>query len=285
MPETPSPIRSASLLDRILDRKRTALVELNGSEEAPPRRRLRVGDPEEHPEEKVSVQRFTLVSRGARPGKRTAPQFGVLVAPPRAAAELGQEIQVCRCSECDRLGVRRRMSGRRLCRRDTDAHPEYALLLNMTDSFELECPDRQNEGASVVSEACCREKTAYFILGPGSTTIGYVAAEVAANRRVRKAQDSFALSDASTSYLDAEDEEDKVPLVLQVYVEPEYRNKGYAGEAFSLLLRDHGAVKIDGPTPVLSRIMSTLGFKLAGSKEGSQGRPVVTFVRQGIDVC
>eukprot|EP00930_Biecheleria_cincta_P031663 TRINITY_DN21974_c0_g1_i1.p1 TRINITY_DN21974_c0_g1~~TRINITY_DN21974_c0_g1_i1.p1 ORF type:complete len:286 (+),score=41.78 TRINITY_DN21974_c0_g1_i1:60-917(+) len=285
MPETPSPIRSAGLLDRILDRKRTALVELNGSEEAPPRRRLRVGDPEENPEEKVAVQRFTLVSRGALPGKRTAPQHGVLVAPPRAAAQLGQEIHVCRCSECDRSGVRRRMSGRRLCRRDTDAHPEYALLLNMTDSFEAACPERQSEGASVVSEACCREKTAYFILGPGSTTIGYVAAEVAANRRVKKAQESFVLSDAGTSFLDAEDEEDKVPLVLQVYVEPEFRNKGYACKAFSLLLRDLGAVKIDGPTPILSRIMNTLGFKQAGSREGPQCRPVVTFVRQGIDVC
>lgn len=284
MPETPSPIRSAGLLDRILDRKRTALVELNGSEEAPPRRRLRVGDPEERPEEKVSVQRFTLVSRGARPGKRAAPQHGVLVAPPRAAAQLGQEIQVCRCSECDRQGVRRRMSGRRLCRRDTEAHPEYALLLNMTDNFETECPEHQNEGAGVVSEACCREKSAYFILGPGSTTIGYVAAEVAANRRVRRAQDSF-VSDASTSVLEEEGEEDKVPLVLQVYIEPEFRKKGYASEAFSLLLREHGTVKIDGPTPVLSHIMDTLGFKQAGSREGRQGRPVVTFVRLGIDVC
>eukprot|EP00931_Biecheleriopsis_adriatica_P120778 TRINITY_DN95877_c0_g1_i1.p1 TRINITY_DN95877_c0_g1~~TRINITY_DN95877_c0_g1_i1.p1 ORF type:complete len:347 (+),score=59.08 TRINITY_DN95877_c0_g1_i1:109-1041(+) len=274
-----SPAGSRGLLDRIFERKRAALVDLNGSAEAPPRRRLRTDDPEEQPEDKVTVQRFTLVSRGAPPAKRAPANHGVLITPPRAAAQLGQQIQICKCSECDRTGVRRRISGGRTCRRATEAHPEYALLLNMTDHFEEECPERQSDAAALVSEACCREKTAYFILGPGSTTVGYVAAEVAANRRVRRNQSSI-MSDAGDV-----DEDDKVPLVQQVFVEQEFRNKGYAREALNLLLREHITVKVDAPTPVLFRIFAELGFLRGGSQEGPEGRPVVTFARKSIDVC
>ncbi|CAE8634687.1 unnamed protein product [Polarella glacialis] len=273
-----SPAGSPGLLDRIFERKRAALVDLNGSAEAPPRHRLRMGDPEERPEEKVSVQRFTLVSRGAPPAKRAPAQHEVLIAPPRVAAQLGAQVAVCRCSDCDRAGVRRRMSGRRLCRRDTESHPEYALLLNMSDRFEADCADRVSEGAgALVSDACCREKTAYFIIGPGSTTIGYVAAEVAANRRVQ-AQKSSMLSDAG-SVLGSEDTADNTPTVLQVYVEPEFRGRGYAREALSLLLRDHNSVKFDEPTPEVLRVLQRLGFSKACSKEGIDGRQMVTLVK------
>jgi len=275
-PPSPEP---RGLLDRIFERKRAALVDLNGSAEAPPRRRLRVDDPAERPEDKVAVQRFTLVSRGAPPAKRAAAQHDVLITPPRAAAQLGLEVHVCRCSDCDRHGVRRRMSGRRVCRRDTESHPEYALLLNMTDRFEAECPSRQVEGAALVNEACCREKTAYFILGPGSTTVGYVAAEVAANRRVRRVQESISImSDAGSVF--ADDEDDKVPKVVQIYVEPEFRNKGYASEALGLLLRDHNMVNVDDPTPVVVHAIEKLGLARAETKEGSEGRPLVTFARE-----
>ena len=199
-------------------------MDLNGTADAPPRRRLRRGDPQENSEAKVSVQRFTLVSRGAPPVKRGQAQHELLRVPPRDSATLGDEIHVCRCSECDKHGVRRRLSGRRTCRRDTEAHPEYCLLLNLTDRFEEEC---QRENADLVNEACCREKTAFFILGPGSTAVGYVAAEVAANRKLR------------------DDSDDKTPLVTQIYVEPEFRKQGYASQALALLLRDHGEVKVD----------------------------------------
>eukprot|EP00435_Cladocopium_sp_Y103_P047218 s1502_g13.t2 len=227
-----SPNGSPGLLDRIYERKRAALVDLNGTADAPPRRRLRRGDPQENSEEKVSVQRFTLVSRGAPPVKRRQPaQHELLRVPPRDSASLGDEIHVCRCSDCDKHGVRRRLSGRRTCRRDTESHPEYCLLLNLTDRFEEEC---HRENADLVNEVCCREKSAFFILGPGSTAVGYVAAEVAANRR-----------------------------------------------ALSLLLRDHGEVKVDGPSDIVAHILKGQGFLCAGSKEGTDGRPIVAFAREG----
>lgn len=213
-------------------------MDLNGAADAPPRRRLRRGDPQENSEEKVSVQRFTLVSRGAPPIKRRqAAQHELLRVPPRDAATLGDEIHVCCCSDCDKHGVRRRLSGRRTCRRDTEAHPEYCLLLNLTDRFEEEC---HRENADLVNEACCREKSAFFILGPGSTAVGYVAAEVVANRKVRRQQDP----DGSDG------QDDRTPFVTQIYVEPEFRKQGYASQALSLLLRDHGEVKIDVMTSV-----------------------------------
>lgn len=225
-------VLASGLLDRIYERKRAALVDLNGAADAPPRRRLRRGDPQENTEEKVSVQRFTLVSRGAPPAKRKQPaQHEFLRVPPRDSVNLGDEIHVCHCSDCDKHGVQRRLSGRRTCRRDTESHPEYALLLNLTDRFEEEC-EREN-ARDAVNEACCREKSAFFILGPGSTAVGYVAAEVAANRRVQGVQDS---------------DDDKTPFVTQIYVEPEFRKQGYASQALSLLLRDHGEVRVDAAT-------------------------------------
>merc|ERR1719263_449315 len=114
-------------------------------------------------------------------------------------------------------------SGKRLCRRDTECHPEYALLVELCARFEQDCPDRVG-ASSLVTEACCREKTAYFILGAGSTTVGYVAAEVKANRKVKRLNESVA------SEFEEDEADDNIPTVLQIYVEPEFRNRGYALE-------------------------------------------------------
>lgn len=268
-----SPGGTHGLLDRILERKRAALVDLNGVADAPSRRRAREDDPQENPEDKVAVQRFTIVSRGAPPAKRQKAEHGVLLAPPRVAAQLGGEVQVCRCSECDKNGVRRRMSGTRRCRRDTESHPEYALLLAMIEHFEAECLDRVGQ-SELISEACCREKSAYFILGPGSTAVGYVGAELESNRRVRRTVES--MSDAG----DLAAGDDKVPTILQLFVEPEFRGQGYASEALGLLLRDHDMVRVDDPAPVLLRILGRLGFSAMGKQEGMDGRPLVTLSRE-----
>jgi hypothetical protein len=227
---------------------------------------------EEESGDKVVVQRFTLVSRGAPPAKRAPPQQSVLVTSSRVATQLGSEVPICRCSECDRSGLRRRMSGTRLCRRDTESHPEYALLLLMSERFESECSDR-SFAAPLVTEACCREKTAYFILGAGNTTVGYVAAEVAANRRAKRLNDSMA-SDLSVEQVD-----DDVPTLIQLYVEPEFRCKGYATEALKLLLRDHQALRVDDPPFEVSRMIEQLGFGRAGTLEAADGRTLTNFVR------
>lgn len=227
---------------------------------------------EEESGDKVAIQRFTLVSRGAPPTKRAAAQHSVLLAPPRVAAQLGSEVQVCRCSECDRSGLKRRMSGTRLCRRDTESHPEYALLLLMSERFEAECSDRA-EVSELVTEACCREKTAYFILGAGSTTVGYVAAEVKANRKVKRVNESIT-SDAGIGEAD-----DDVPSLLQLYVEPEFRQRGYALEALKLLLRDHQTLRVEDPSPAVSRLLERLGFVGSEGSVSDAGRPLTLFVR------
>jgi len=275
---------SPGLLDRIMERKRAALGDrsnvdsLDGSTRRQ-RPRLCPFTPtpatEDLSEEKVAVQRFTLVSRGAPPAKRKElAKNEVLQAPPRVAAQLGTDIQVCRCSECDRTGLRRRVSGTRLCRRDTESHPEYALLLMMSERFEGECLSRSG-GNTLVTDACCREKTAFFILGAGNTTVGYVAAELAANRRVRRDQASI------DSALEAP--EDKVPTLLQVYVEPEFRRRGYATEALRLLTSEHATLRVEIPTLPIMRSLENLGFKaLAGdgeARESEDGLPLVTFVK------
>jgi len=277
---------SPGLLERIRERdqlwgaKRAALGEISNQGEPPrTRARLEVGTPtpsrEEESGDKVAVQKFTLVSRGAPPAKRAPAQHSVLLAPPRVAAQLGAEVPVCHCSECDKNGVRRRMSGTRKCRRDTEAHPEYALLLLMSDRFETECADRP-EASALVTEACCREKTAYFILGAGSQTVGYVAAEVKANRRVKQANASFA---SDTGGCDADDD---VPTIIQVYVEPEFRSRGYAMEALRLCISDRDSFKVDDPSAPMVRILERLGFAGAGTESSDEGRPLTTFFKTRI---
>lgn len=270
-----SPAGSQGLWSRIMERKRPALVDLNGNVEQPSHRRARSDDPQENPEEKIAVQRFTLVSRGAPPAKRPKVQHEVLLAPPRVAAQLGEEVQVCKCSQCDRSGLKRRMSGTRLCRRNTEAHPEYALLLSMCERFGAESSD--HSAHTLVGEACCREKSAYFILGPESTTVGYVAAELAANRRVRMGQSSV-MSDAGDT--PGPGAGDNVPTILQVYVEPEYRRQGFATEALGLLLRDHDSVRVDSPSLPVLCILEKQGFTRAGVEEGEEGRQLISFVRR-----
>lgn len=291
----PGPGSSPGLLDRIMERKRAALCDrsnLDSVDTLPRRQRPRLdlvsdwNTPTRVAEdalesEKVAVQRFTLVSRGAPPAKRKElAKNEVLQAPPRVAAQLGTNIQVCRCSECDRSGLRRRVSGTRLCRRDTESHPEYALLLMMSERFEGECESRSG-GNTLVTDACCREKTAFFILGADKTTVGYVAADLAANRRVRRAAESI------DSALDAP--EDKVPTLLQVYVEPEFRRRGYATEALRLLTQEHSMLRAEVPTLPLKRALENLGFKALSSegevRESDDGLPLVTFVKSAAAVA
>lgn len=232
---------------------------------------------EDKPE--VEVQRFTLVSRGAPPASRKRARFSNLLPPAALEAQLGDRIQVCRCSECPG-------SGRfRLCRRDTELHPEYALLLNMVSGFEAECPSRTGSRA-LVSDACCREKSAFFILNPERRAVGYVAAVVAANRRVvRQIAEETAPSIAQspgprTVRRDAEVEEP--PHVLQMYVEPEYRRKGLASAALALLLRGHDAVTVDDPTWPVLKILEGLGFSPGDAQDGADGRPMIKFIRSDI---
>jgi len=252
-------------------RKRTPFRDVgNELDEAPPRRRSRRSPPNDACDKKVAVQRFSLVSRGAPPIARAPVQHDVLRTPPTLTAQLGPGISVCRCSECPKGGGAHRDAGAkpRLCRRDTESHPEYELLLGMSRRFLAECPARAD--SPLVGEACCREKSAYFILDPEATVVGYVAAVVAANRKVA-AQKTFAVW---------QDTKDVAPTVLQIWVEPEFRRRGVALAALGLLLRGHETARVDTPTWPVIRLLESLGFVVACTEDcGEEGRPVVLFVK------
>lgn len=271
---------SPSLLERINQRKRMPFADRSNDDEVEvPALRRRLADGEgtvADSEEPIAVQKFTLVSRGAPPAKRKQPaEHQVLIAPPGLAAELGERIEVCRCSECPGGQANRR----RLCRRDTECHSEYGLLLSMNARFDEEIPSRNcnSDGVSLVTEACCREKSAYFILGENSTTVGYVAAVVKANRKVPGRRESGATREMQVS--------ESVPMLLQIYVEPEFRRRGLATAALELLLRGHNTLLVDDPTEAVVRMLQGVGFEKGPSKDGTHitdGRPIVMFTRGAI---
>lgn len=273
-------ISNTPLLLRLAQRNRAPLSDLSNGENGLPSRRRPLDDRDAEDAEKpeVEVQRFSLVSRGAPPVTRKRARYSNILAPPGLAAHLGDRIQVCRCSECPGAGRQR------LCRRDTELHPEYALLLNMVASFEAECPNRIMSAGSLVTDACVREKSAFFILGPEKRAVGYVAAVVAANRKVIRQVAEEAASPLKQNVQTqkvADGEGNEAPHVLQVYVEPEFRRRGLAVAALALLLRGHSTLVADVgglDCPVL-HMLEGLGYTAAGASDGPDGQHSVKFVK------
>jgi GNAT superfamily N-acetyltransferase len=277
-------ISSTQHLQSLAQLTRAPLGDLSNGENSLPSRRRRLDDKEGDDADKpmVEVQRFSLVSRGAPPVTRKRARYSNILAPPGLAAHLGDRIQVCRCSECPGAGRQR------LCRRDTELHPEYALLLNMVASFEQDCPNRIGSGGSLVTDACVREKSAFFVLGPEKRTVGYVAAVVAANRKVIRqvAEEAasplkFNAQSPQSQKMIGDGEVDEFPHILQVYVEPEFRRRGYAVAALALLLRGHSTLVADVgglDCPVL-QMLEGLGYTAAGATDSQDGQHSVKFVR------
>lgn len=254
---------------------RAPLGDLSNEENAlPSRRRQREKDCDDGEKPKVEVQKFSLVSRGAPPVARKRARYSNLLVPPGLTAHLGDRIQVCRCSECPGSGRQR------LCRRDTELHPEYNLLLNMVAAFDAECPTRAGSGGSLVTDACVREKSAFFILGPERRAVGYVAAVVAANRKVIRQVAEEDASHIGGQKPTDESEVDESPHVIQVYVEPEFRRKGLAVTALALLLRGHSTLMMDDPTFPMCQMLEGLGYTDAGTSDAPDGQTRVRFVHK-----
>merc|ERR1719272_1824892 len=100
------------------------------------------------------------------------------------------------------------------------------MLLSMNLKFELECPEHSCDN-TLVTDTCCRNKNTYFIVGPESRIVGYLAVVVAANRRIS----------AWSTNLGASDLVDDTLTLEQIYVEPEYRRQDLACQALELLLQ------------------------------------------------
>jgi len=258
-----------TLMERMAHRKRAPLGELpiEDAPNTPQRRRLLNSEDGAA----VVVQKFQLVSRGAPPTKRAPVEHTVLLPPPSLTAELGERIEVCRCSECGHKAGRQR----RLCRRDTESHGEYALLLSMNSSFEEECPSRSG-ATSLVTDACCREKSAYFILGPNSETVGYVAAVVAANRRVPGRRESLVTRDMQVP--------NTTPCLHQVFVMPEFRCRGLATAALAMLLRGHDTLLAEDPSSTVLKMLAKLGYTPSSTNE-VEGQRVVVLARHVHEVA
>lgn len=69
---------------------------------------------------------------------------------------------------------------------------------------------------------------------------------------------------------------------MQIYVEPEFRNRGYALEALKLLLREHNSLRVDDPSVQVAGLVEQLGFVAAGTDGSEEGRPLAMFVRTRI---
>jgi len=241
----------------------------------------------------VAIQRFSLVSRGAPRVRRLQAQRSLLVPPPALINTLGPSIRVCRCSECLPSKAREENAGGltssgerlRLCRQDTDKHPEYKLLLDMSARFREERNGNDN-GSELASEACCRQKTAYFILGGecGRNVIGYIAAETAANRRVGTRLMSLERPVATGMQVCGAQDADEVPILLQVWLEPEYRSSGLATSALRHMLHGHSELLVDNPSAAVVRALSRLGLRVAGCRRGGLPRRSLTaFCNKGQD--
>ena len=139
-----------------------------------------------------------------------------------------------------------------------------------------------------MTDACVREKSAFFILGPERRAVGYVAAVVAANRKVIR---QVAEEAASPQKLPAQSpprqkttsdsDVDEAPHILQVFVEPEFRRKGLAVASLALLLKGHSTVIADVgglECPVL-QMLEGLGFAAAGAIDSPDGQHSVRFLR------
>jgi GNAT superfamily N-acetyltransferase len=125
-----------------------------------------------------------------------------------------------------------------------------------------------------------REKSAFFILGPEKRAVGYVAAVVAANRKVIRQVAEEATGQTVGQKPTDDSEVDESPHILQVYVEPEFRRRGLAVTALALLLRGHATFVMDDPTWPMLQMLEGLGYTTAGSSDSPDGRPSVKFVHK-----
>jgi RimJ/RimL family protein N-acetyltransferase len=80
---------------------------------------------------------------------------------------------------------------------------------------------------------------------------------------------------------DIDEEDDDIPTLIQLYVEPEFRQRGYASEALKLLLRDHQSLRVDDPSAPVIRLIQRCGFEAAGA-HGDNSRALTMFVRTAV---
>lgn len=224
----------------------------------------------------TSVQRFSLKSRRTHMllwGSGHAPALAhrELRLPPRLAKHLHVNVvRICSCSWPGGSAAARRSPRRRkLCEQSTQDHQEYWLLEAMNRRLIEECG---GGAVRVTDKACLQEMEVYFIVQPDTeTAIGYVALR-------RQAQSAAPTPESAGSA-----ERAVCLLLVQLYVDPDFRGSGSATATLRVLLSGLRSVCVPAAVaPRYGRMLGHLGFHAAGlsAAEGTDdGRRQAIFRR------
>lgn len=236
----------------------------------------------------TQLQRFSLLSRTAVPGARPViPGHREF----RHQARVGLERVVCCCCSWEEpLNPERR----RLCDRRTEEHSESELLRAMNRRFvadfekggppvladragrqEVEVHwllDCQEGGAQVEVEAEDEEEEGEEDRARPPLVVGYVS--ITRTYRHRVAPNVPDLDRDLPRRAPA-----RAPLLTQLFVEPGYRQRGYATAALRALLAGRDAVAVDAPTPATLHILGKLRFILVGGRDNGEGQALCLFLR------
>lgn len=220
----------------------------------------------------AKVQRFSLRSRSARlRGSKVGAGKPVrrLQVPEPLSRGIGECVSICDCSVDPCLGAGRR----RLCKRATNDHEEFRLLELLNSRF---ISDSRSGGELIATKACMSKMDTYFILEPSSDSVmGYAAIVPDFAHGITPGSGGFCLSDDLANFIASTFS--RVPLLSQLYVEPDARKQGLATAALRVLLASHTAAVVDSPSLATAKTMLRLGFKPIGTQW--LGRVSVLYVR------
>lgn len=224
----------------------------------------------------VQVQPFSMLSRRASSSIGFKPADLELLTPPRLLGTLGCTVTCCACS-----WARLQHGSRRLCKRDTSDHEEYELLLSMNKRFIADC---STGGGLLTSRACHKETNVHFVtsLAEGRkglpAVVGYVAFTPNYSHQVTPNLPNISSSLANS----ARRASPRVPLLVQIFVEPEQRQKGIALEALRQLLDGCAEIAVDAPTKATMIILEKLHFRFVGARDNGEGQGLGLFIREAV---
>lgn len=224
----------------------------------------------------VQVQPFSLLSRRASSSIGFRPADLELLTPPRLLGTMGCTVTCCTCSWAPL------QHGRRLCKRDTSDHEEYQLLHAMNRRFVSDCT---KGGGLLTSRACHKEIDVHFVtsLTEGRkgvpAVVGYVAFTPNYSHQVTPNLPNISSSLANS----ARRASPRVPLLAQIFVEPQERRKGIALEALRQLLDGCAEMAVDAPTKATMIILEKLHFKLVGARDNGEGQGLGLFIRETVE--
>jgi len=242
----------------------------------PSLKRQRVGPPD------TVFQKLHLMSRNApidqyQCGPRKQPKVTSLLTPARLAIDLGKEISICDCTEkiCQKernSNVSGCVSGyvigsRRLCGRPTEEHGECHFFREMTKRFSAEAPASQldcrlDHHLEAMGLALKKLTTSAFLLR-GTQVVGYISIITKFAHNFTLDTEIFPdLSEAARQQVNRS-LFSELPLLMQIYVEKEYRKTSVCSQALRRAFQDKDALLVNGPSPPIAKVLKGLGFVCA----------------------